>query len=388
MSDEAATTDKDTDTVSYLGLSDEEAMNQMPPEEDKTEDTDETEEQESELGQEDDSTDETTPTEPTDATDDDASAVEGDSAPAEADEDGNAAEESDSTDKSNETEKTSEKESKIDYKKEYEQLLSPFKANGKELQVKNVSEAVNLMQMGANYHKKMAALKPNLKIMKMLENNQLLDETKLSYLMDLDKKNPEAIKKLIKDSGLDPLEMDLEQESNYKPGSYAVHDKELDLDQVLEEIQDTSSYSRTLNIVSKEWDGPSKQIIAENPQLLTVINDHVANGIYDQIIKEVESERLFGRLKGISDIDAYKQVGDVIEARGGFTKPESKETGSKNTDKSIITPKPKQKADDPKLKDKKRAASSTKTAGPAPKQDFNPLSMSDEEFSKLNVNLM
>jgi hypothetical protein len=48
----------------------------------------------------------------------------------------------------------------------------------------------------------------------------------------------------------------------------------------------------------------------------------------------------------------------------------------------VVTPKP--KVEDDKLKDKRRAASSTKPAAPtSTPKDFNPLAMSDEEFNKL-----
>ena len=89
-----------------------------------------------------------------------------------------------------------------DYKAEYLRLLAPFKANGKEIAVSTVDDAISLMQMGANYNKKMAGLKPSLKMLKLLENSGLLSEEKISYLIDLEKKNPAAINKLIKDSGI------------------------------------------------------------------------------------------------------------------------------------------------------------------------------------------
>lgn len=79
-------------------------------------------------------------------------------------------------------------EQSVNYEQEYKRILAPFKANGKEVEVKSVDDAITLMQMGANYQKKMAALKPNLKILKILENNGLLDEGKLSFLIDLDKR--------------------------------------------------------------------------------------------------------------------------------------------------------------------------------------------------------
>ena len=286
-----------------------------------------------------------------------------------------------------EAEKQKEKAEKetqaVDYEAEYKRLLAPFKANGREIQVKSVDDAVALMQMGANYNKRMAALKPNLKMLKLLENNGLMSEEKISYLIDLEKKNPAAINKLVKDSGLDPMDLDAEKAGEYKPKIHSVDDREIDLDTVLDEIQETPTYTQTLEIVSKKWDGASKQTVASTPQLLKVINDHVANGIYDLINQEVERERMFGRLNGLSDIEAYRRVGDAINARGGFNHLVSNQ-GKPNQEPVVVQPKPKAPADD-KLNEKRRAASSTKPANvsTAAASDFNPLALSDEEFSKL-----
>lgn len=295
--------------------------------------------------------------------------------------------EKESKDESKKDEPKDDKEQKdtIDYKAEYERLTAPFKANGRELQVKSVDDAIALMQMGANYNKKMAALKPNLKLMKMLENNGLLTEEKISFLIDLDKKNPGAINKLVKDSGLDPMDLDADKASEYKQSTYAVGDQEIELDTVLDELSGSEAYTQTLDIVGNKWDVASKQVIAAQPQLLRVIHDHVASGIYELITAEMENERLFGRLNGLSDIEAYRQVGDAIHARGGFNhlaQGSSRDQGKPAVAGTVVPPKPK-KADDAKLKEKRRAASSTKpvAAGSAP-TDFNPLALSDEEFSK------
>lgn len=273
-------------------------------------------------------------------------------------------------------------ESTVDYKAEYERLLAPFKANGRDISVKSVDDAITLMQMGANYNKKMAALKPNLALMKLLENNGLMSEEKISFLIDLEKKNPDAINKLIKDSGIDPMDLDAEKASGYKPNIQRVDDREIELDSVLDEIQETPSYNRTLEIVSKEWDAKSKQTIANAPQLLKVINSHVQSGIYDLISQELERERMFGRLNGLSDIDAYRQVGDAIQARGGFDHL-GRQGQQAAPQPVVVQPKPKVAQDD-KIKEKKRAASPSKpVAASQIPTDFNPLSLSDEEFSKV-----
>lgn len=273
----------------------------------------------------------------------------------------------------------------VNYKAEYEKVFAPFVANGKQMQVQSAEEAVTLMQMGANYNKKMAALKPNLKLLKLLENNGLLSEEKLSFLIDLDKKNPDAISKLMKDSGIDPLEMDVSK-SEYKPKTYTVDDRELELDSVLEKIQDTPTFQKTLDVVSNKWDGPSKQIVAATPQLIEVINSHMQSGVYDLISTEVERERMLGRLNGMSDIDAYRHVGEAMHTRGAFNTPAK--SAAKPAERQPITPKP--KADDAAVRAKKLAASTPKAAAPVKNDpDFNPLALSDEDFAKIgNPRLM
>ena len=276
--------------------------------------------------------------------------------------------------------------SQIDYKAEYERLTQPFKANGKEIKVSSVEDAVELMQMGANYSKKMAALKPHLKLIKMLDKHGLMDESKLSYLIDLNGKNPEAIAKLVKDSGLDPMEMDENKADGYKPTSYKVDDREIELDNVLESIKDSPTYQRTISVVSNDWDKSSKEVIANTPQILSVLNAHMESGIYDIIQGELENERTFGRLQGLSDIEAYRYVGDRIQANGGFSHLAK---GQQNQPKqNAVSAKPMQVQDD-KLKDKKRAAAPSKPAVTTQvAKDFNPLALSDEEFAKFKPNFM
>ena len=216
--------------------------------------------------------------------------------------------------------------------------------------------------------------------MKMLENNGLLDEAKLSHLIDLDKKDPGAIKQLLKDSKIDPLEIDLEKDTEYKPNTYTVNDAQLKVDQVLDDIRGTPSYDETIDIIGNKWDESSKEILLKKPEIISALNDHVASGIFKTINDEMEAERMLGNLTGLSDLGAYKQIGDAIQARGGFD-PEPPAPELK------LAP-VKKATDDPKLKDKKRAASPTKSgkSNSAPKDDYNPLALSDEDFEKATAN--
>jgi len=122
----------------------------------------------------------------------------------------------------------SEETDAVDYKALYEKIMAPFKANGKMIKVDTPEEAITLMQHGANYTKKMHALKPNLKMMRALENNGLLEEEKINNLIDLANKNPDAILKLVQDAKLDPMEMDTSVETTYRPKNHSVSDQEMD----------------------------------------------------------------------------------------------------------------------------------------------------------------
>lgn len=280
-----------------------------------------------------------------------------------------------------------EESTKLDHTAEYQKLIAPFKANGKMMQIENVEEARKLMQMGANYSKKMAGLKPNLKLLKMLENNDLLNETKLSYLIDLDKKDPGAIKKLVQDSKLDVSDLDPEDKVDYVPKTPIVTDKEVELQETLDTFRDTKTFDTTINIVSKEWDEASQLMIQENLDILPVLNEQVASGIYEQVSSRVERERLVSdKLNGMSDLQAYQYVGDFLFKSGAFTRETPSDTGSSSTKNIDTLGKPnKLKQVDPELKARKKAAGTTKNlgSGGGSNNDYNPLSMPDEEFEKI-----
>lgn len=280
-----------------------------------------------------------------------------------------------------ETEPKATEEVTVDFEAAYKRLTAPFKANGREIQVKDVDDAIALMQMGANYNKKMAALRPHLKLMKLLESNGLMSEEQIGFLIDVQRKDPAALSKLIKDSGVDPMELDTSKADDYRPTVRTVDDREIELDQVLQDIQHSPTYSKTLNVVSQQWDGASKQVIANQPQLLQVINSHMENGIYDLIQTELENERMYGRLTGLSDIEAYRKVGDAIQARGGFNHIRP----SVNTVPARTPPVSKKPSQEQiqKTNERKRSASTSTAAPTQQAKDFNPLAMSDEEFAKL-----
>ena len=277
----------------------------------------------------------------------------------------------DSTETKEDTPETTE----FDYESAYKKVSEPFKANGIDMQVKSPEDIIRLMQMGANYQKKMGKLKPNLKIIKMLENNELLDEAKLNNLIDLSKKDPKAIAKLVKESDVDPLEIDKDAPTEYEPTNYSITDKEYNLDRVLDDIKDTETFNKTINVLTKEWDTESRSAISDQPEIIGIVNAHMANGIYDEVNAVLQQEKALGKLDGIPDVEAYRQVAEHMNKNNMFKQPES-------AGKSKVSSKTDEKAEADRDKKRKAAAPVKQTTTKKAAPDDNFLGLSDEDFMK------
>ena len=280
----------------------------------------------------------------------------------------------DSPDTKGDTPETTE----FDYESAYKKVSKPFKANGVDMQVRNPEDIIRLMQMGANYQKKMGKLKPNMKIIKMLENNELLDEAKLNNLIDLSKKDPKAITKLIQESSLDPLEIDKDAPNDYQPNNYSITDKEYELDRVLDEIKTTNTFDKTIDVLTKDWDAESKTTVSDNPEIISVINNHMSNGVFDQVNTIMQREKTLGKLDGIPDVEAYRQIiehmhkiGHIVDPRDNNLKPASK-----------VSSKTDEKADADRDKKRKAAAPVKQTTTQKASTDEDFLGLSDEDFMK------
>lgn len=269
-------------------------------------------------------------------------------------------------------EQPSEKSATIDYKKFYEKIMTPFKANGKLITLKTPEEAIQLMQMGANYTRKMQAIAPYKKTLLMLENNGLLDEDKLSFLIDLDKKNPEAIKKLIKDAGIDPMDIDTSTEPQYKEGSHKVSNEEAAFMTILDDLKQSQDGMQTIKEINSNWDDASKNILWSSPNIMRTIHQQRENGVYQLIVDEMERQRTLGNISPETPfLVAYKQIGDALVANKQKTVPQPVAIKAKTVKTSTV-----------KNNEKAKAAAPNRTTPSAPKRFINPLAMSDEDFLK------
>lgn len=279
----------------------------------------------------------------------------------------------------------------VDYEKLYKQVMAPFKANGKMIEPRSPDEIIQLMQMGANYTRKMQDIQPHRKTLLMLENNGLMDPDKLSFLIDIDKGNPEAIKKLLKDKGVDPLSFDASEESTYLGGNHKVSDDEANFRNVLDDLGSNPEGKATLQTVNSTWDQASKEVLWKEPQILTVMHQQRENGIYDRIAAEVDRQKALGQISvGTPFIQAYQAVGTSMQAQGKFndivvsplgSDPAVTTVSKEPVATRVVTPKPAVVNGDLAS----AAAASRSTSGKAEKF-VNPLAMSDDDFLKQMTN--
>ena len=248
---------------------------------------------------------------------------------------------------------------------------------GKDITIDSIDDAIKLIQMGANYYKKVEQLKPAQKIVSMLEKAQMLDESKLSFAIDLLNKDPAAIQSLVGDMDISDV-LD-EKHNGYVPKDHSVSDVQLNLDNVINDVASTPTGHITLKVLGEQWDQASRQIVVSNPSIIGLINQHVADGTFDTVTREVEKRRMLGQIpQGLNDIEAYKFVGDQLYANGNATtahKGQQRVATNANA-KPIVKPSKET------VVNKKRAASNiARNSSQSVSQNMDDVFvMSDEEF--------
>lgn len=264
----------------------------------------------------------------------------------------------------------------IDYEAAYKSMMKPLRANGKDIELRSPEELVKLAQQGANYTQKLQQIAPVRKLMLMLQNNNLLSEDKLSYLIDLDKKNPEAIKQLLKDAGVDPMDIDTSVAPAYQKGNHKVSDEEANFQSTLDTLSSTTEGKATIQVINATWDQASKDVLWGNPQLMEIMHEQQQSGLYDTVSSEIDRQRLLGTLPAtMSFLEAYKVIGDQMVAAeaAAIKKPAPAPVPVART----VPVKPAATESE-----RAKAAGATRTTPRQAKVLVNPLSMSDDDFLK------
>jgi hypothetical protein len=208
-----------------------------------------------------------------------------------------------------------------DYRSVYQQLFgTPIRAGGQDITLHSPEEAISLIQKGVGFHNKMNRMQAELKYVEMLRNNGLLDERKLSVLIDAQAGKPGAIKKLLDSSKVDPLELDSAEASTYAPSDHSVTNEQMAFQSVVSDLSGTEKGKQILQD-AQGWDQASKAEIYKSPDVLSALAHQKEMGRYDLIVAEVNRAKLVGSIPvNESFISAYTRVGQQMMQAGAFNK--------------------------------------------------------------------
>ncbi len=278
-------------------------------------------------------------------------------------------------------------EQTVDVQEFHAKITAPFKANGKDYQISSPEEAISLMQKGLNYNAKMNGIKDYVSAGRMLEQHELLNKPEeLAFLIDLYNKKPEAMAKLIKDSGIDAYELGEEKAEGYKPTPIqAPSENVYQLREIIAANKEDAHFNAMYADVTN-WDDTSQQAILNNPDTLLVLQAHKANGAYDTIMKRV-NHAIDVQGSKVPVANLYFQFGKEIYGNGnGGGNNNAQATHSTNNTPAKVT-----KTVDPKLAEKrknlgglKNTVKSKSTSQASTAEDI--YSMSDEEFEQYERN--
>ena len=284
----------------------------------------------------------------------------------------------------------------------YRQIFAPFKAAGREFQVRDVNEAVSLMQKGVDYTRKQQALKPRLMEMRALEEQGMLGSN-LNYAIDLFKGNPQAIAKLIKEKNIDVNQIVPQQTTNefgetvtqeqkpYIPNNYSVSPAQYELQEAFDNLKVNGTYDSTMDALGT-MDNSSKTKFAQNPKYINALSNLISSGMYETIRKELDHARIVDDpvIKGMDDFDAMDAIGRAMVQHHQQQLAQQQQGQPQQVQQQqqrYIPPQQQQYAQQRQIVDQRKQGVAPIRQGSAPQKPmYDPLACSDEEFNKINLN--
>ena len=332
----------------------------------------------------------------------------------------NEAEEEDANDEPGEGNESEETTDDLDYKAEYAKMLEDnnrlqsfydevtgeFVANGKKTRgFDDPKKIIQSQQMAAGLGEKMAAFKPYRPFMKEMKERGMLDNPeKFNLAMQLLDGDPEALKKQLKEADIDPLEMDMD-DINYISKNQVASNIEIALDDVMENATQYGVDAQIREVISNDWDDDSVIELLEDPQNSADLISHMNSGVYDIVLDRMSEKRRVDTNQiytSKSKIEQYREA--VVELENEYVQymgqneqqyveptqeaqapQEQAEWIGNITEDQNEAYKAKVEKQNAKTNEARRKATSLskkKRGTRKPKQQVDPLSMNDDEFTE------
>ena len=311
---------EDTDQTDYDPDSEEEETETNQDDDDDFDDTDDDSEEEGEDSGE----------ENTQDIEDDGEEADDESGSEDDDEDESADEEGEDEETQAAPEDMTNQD-KIDYQKAYEEALaqktqyedfynqvtSEFVANGKTMHgPKDPKKIVQAMQKAVGFDDKMKSFKKYRKFITPLDEKGVLDDPdKFNLMMSAMDGDSEAIKKIIQNAEIDPIELDMDN-INYTPSSSVSSDIELAYDDVLESAQQNGVREQVQKVVNGDWDQQSVLELLEDPENSADLVSHLSTGVYDIVQERIAQKKMTdanGTYGAKKSIEQYREAAKELE---------------------------------------------------------------------------
>jgi hypothetical protein len=329
------------------------------------------------------------------------------------------------------------KQEKIDYKKAYEdaiaekeqyenfykQATSEFVANGKVMKGFNdPKKIIQAQQMAAGFSEKMKAFKKYRPFINPLKEKGMLENPeKFNLMLNALDGDKEAIKKIIQNAEIDPIELDMDN-INYQPKNQISSDIEVAFDDVLETATQYGVKDKVEQVIANDWDDGSVIELLEDPQNSADLVNHLSTGVYDLVQQRINEKKISDPYSAFNNkraIDQYREAANELEQEYLIALQEQQ--NSMMQEQQYSNDQQQQVANDSfnfsedeiqaeiekikqeqeyanKVKEKnaeadkgrKKAASVSKRKSKTRKQDtkFDPGKMSDEEFTEYLDNMI
>lgn len=263
------------------------------------------------------------------------------------------------------------------------ELFAPIKAAGTEIVLKDIDEARRLIQMGYDYSRKMREMKPHKRLIRTMEKHNI-GEAQLSYAIDLLNGKPEAINKLVKDSGVDLSAFEYgEADTAYTPSTANVAtSQEVELQEVFDSLKSSPFLPRINSVIQSEWDVPSVQQFADNPQFIRELEIDMRNGHFDKIMQEVVRQEALGNLASdMNDLERYCAIGRQLFGQAGQTQVAEQPTPLQQQ-QVVVAPRPKKQPTQPQQTNVHKVAPTAVSSATGQETEVDFMNMSDEAFLK------
>lgn len=288
--------------------------------------------------------------------------------------------ESEESEESEEEDNAEEKEEIVEAEK------YKFKANGQEFeftQEEILEQFEVVFGQAMDYTNKTKKMAPFRKMISAIESENINAE-QLNLAIDALKGNKQAIQQILQLNEIDSFDLS-ENEGNdpYTPTEYGKDEVQLNIDEVTSVISQDPEYQITVDVVDRQWDDKSRDVLANNPGMIQGLHNDIKTGVYDKVAPvAMKMKVLDGNTK--SDLEYYILAGEQVLSKQNSDTTSKQSVEEKNREAQDAEDKFDQESSEAR---RKRSATSTRKRADR-KSVIDYLDDDDEKFDAWYDNLM